>query len=617
MLTSKYLRAIIVGLATALILWPSTGVATYDLPNDDGDCPDNCRQIPWLAGSDVWNGGTLPVYPSGGTCAGLTEGDGTTNNASAINACINAASANTAVIIPAGIYYVNGEIRMKDNVVLRGAGRSTTYLPSADASATTLKFGSSGYVRLGTEGNTDNGPKGTARSLTSGYTKGSQTVVAASGHGISTNDWVVIYEQPDSAIPVTATGTYGTCSWCGEQNAEYRLMSQIVQVTNVSSNTLTLSRPLYYTFKSGLSPGIRTYDFDFVNGSDRAVAYAGIEDMRLNGYAGRSSPHILMQWSLFNWVKNVEIYYDGDTAKAFHIFMQSAYGNEIRDSYIHKMRATSSDRAYGIGMYFSTSDNKIENNILRELRHVMVQEGGGSGNVFLYNYWDDIYTVPGADWLDGQRLSHGAHPYMTLVEGNIGTIIGADRAWGSTSHNVFFRNWAWGDLTGNFSGYDSNSPNSFFSAVRIDRSCHYFTLVGNVLGNTGLHTNWSNATMHSTSPWSYGSRYAPVVYNVGLDDNGSSYNSGAWDTLIKHGNYDYKTEGVAHWDGGSDHDLPDSMYYDSRPSWWYDQGVGRPWPPIGPDVAGYALDIPAKDRYEGETYMLNEPLAPSNLRIVP
>ena len=55
----------------------------YDLPNNGADCPANCRQIPWKAGSDVWNGGSLPNFTSV-TCTGLTEGAGTTDNAAAI-----------------------------------------------------------------------------------------------------------------------------------------------------------------------------------------------------------------------------------------------------------------------------------------------------------------------------------------------------------------------------------------------------------------------------------------------------------------------------------------------------------------------------------------------------
>ena len=58
-----------------VIIAGATVSAIYDIPNNDGDCPANCRQIPWKAGSDLWNGGTLPTY-TGVACTGLTEGGG-------------------------------------------------------------------------------------------------------------------------------------------------------------------------------------------------------------------------------------------------------------------------------------------------------------------------------------------------------------------------------------------------------------------------------------------------------------------------------------------------------------------------------------------------------------
>ena len=67
-------------------------------------------------------------------------------------------------------------------------------------------------------------------------------------------------------------------------------------------------------------------------------------------------------------------------------------------------------------------------------------------------------------------------------------------------------------------------------------------------------------------------------------------------TLLRHGNYDYVTNSVV-WDPGiADHDLPASLYRSGAPEWWCQE---TPWPAIGPDVAGYANDIPAKRRFEG------------------
>src|SRR4051812_11552357 len=98
----------------------------YILPNTNSSCPGSCRQIPWLAGSDIWNGGTLPVY-SQVTCTPLNE-NGVTDDTTNINNCINAAGAGTgaysgchaaggcAVFLPAGSIKVSGTVRLQSGV---------------------------------------------------------------------------------------------------------------------------------------------------------------------------------------------------------------------------------------------------------------------------------------------------------------------------------------------------------------------------------------------------------------------------------------------------------------------------------------------------------------------
>src|SRR5258706_8064329 len=155
--TSSYPRL----LAVLVLVFGSyvTGLkaqSPYDLPNNDTNCPGECRQIPWQAGSDLWNGGTLPTYAPV-TCTGLIEGDGTTNNASAIQSCINSLGSQQAAVIPPGMYYVNSAITIPSNKVLRGAGAANcaqglwitpTFHGDIGSSSkcTTLKLGVSGSI---------------------------------------------------------------------------------------------------------------------------------------------------------------------------------------------------------------------------------------------------------------------------------------------------------------------------------------------------------------------------------------------------------------------------------------------------------------------------------------
>lgn len=75
-------------------------------------------------------------------------------------------------------------------------------------------------------------------------------------------------------------------------------------------------------------------------------------------------------------------------------------------------------------------------------------------------------------------------------------------------------------------------------------------------------------------------------------------------TIIRHGNYDYKTLTTI-WETDDsrgtgvdfvDHTIPNSILYGSTPSWWIN---GLAWPPIGPDLTPKIGLIPAQVRYTG------------------
>lgn len=546
--------------------------SAYDLPNDDAGCPGNCRQVPWRAGSDLWNGGTLPNY-SQVTCVGLA-GNGTTNDGTAIQACINSASAGTAVYVPAGVYLVSSSINMKSNVVLRGAKTSgPPFLPVADPSATTFKLGSNGAI------NFSSGSVGSNVGIASGYTKGSTSIVMNAGHGFVAGNWIIVSENPDTTIPVTKTGDDGNCTWCGENDGVH-LMAQILQVTAVSGNTISLSRPLYYTFQSSLSPVARKITL--------GISKAGIENIRLDGSSADHPAFIYMQYSLFNWVKGVETYHAGSGAKNSHIESEWSYGSEIRDNYFHHGRDSSSDRNYGIAFLFVNSDHKVENNILRNHRHSTDMEGGGSGIAILYNYIDDDFTDD-TSYLGSARANHGAHPYMNLYEGNIYSHITADSYWGSSSHNVFFRNWLWGDET---QASDVPAKPSWGSTpLDVWYNQNYYSFVGNVLGVTGkwMNPNWSSYIVRNTSC------SGNPIYDYGCNSNGQ-YSSVASTTSINHGNFDFKTNGVAFWEGGSNHTLKNSMYYGAKPAFF----GSCSWPAFGPDLSPITNTLPAKARFESD-----------------
>lgn len=520
--------------------------AVYDLPSS--------RAIAWLCGSDLWNNGVLPDYTQV-TCSPL-YGDNVNDDAARIQNAITAAAANTAVYLPAGVYYVNGAITLKSNVVLRGAG----------ASGTVLRLGPNGHITTSGVG------KSGAYNLMGTPQKGDTLLTLQTSSQANAGDWISIFSDDDPLL-VSSTGSNGACTWCGEGG--YNCIQQIVKVISKSGSVITISKPLYYT--QFTNPRFKRYTF--------GTQYAGLENLKLWGAVDiGSNPMICLSGCLYCWVKGVEADSSGSQNAADHCQVKWSYGCEVRDSYFHDAYASTGGVNYGIQFYFQNSDHKVENNILRHNRHSVVFEGGGSGCAVLYNYIDDNYSDDLTN-LGQACYNHGAHPYMNLFEGNIISHIAADNVWGSSSHIVVFRNWLWGDETG--TGVPGFPPSTGYIAIDVSVLNSYYSFVGNVLGITGKHTNWSNATLRPAAQIPYPSYNTPVVYDYAASVSGTSLN---------HGNYDYKTNGVAFWEGGPDHALKNSLYYSFAPAWWCSQ---TPWPPMGPDLAAIHNDIPAKRRFDG------------------
>lgn len=569
---------------TLLIGQPLSAQTAYDLPNDNTNCPASCRQIPWQAGSDLWSGGSLPKYTQV-TCPGLA-GNGTTNDGPAVQTCINNAAANTAVFIPAGIYLVNSTIRLKSNVALRGAGASQTFINlGSGGQLTTQNFSYSSNITPGVS--YANPSSGYALS---GTPKKGDTTLTISTGSPAVGSWISVFANDDPTL-VDANGQDGHCDWCAD-NTGAHLMQQIVQVTAKNSSTITISRPLYYTLYT--NPQYRIYSFP--------TQQAGFESFKATATGDIGANQIiLLQGCLYCWVNGVETQNTGSNSGSAHVELNFSYGNEIRDGYYHDQRSGASGSGYGVYFQFVNSDHKVENNIMRHNRHGIVYQGGGSGTAILYNYIDDEYTDD-LTYLGSARTSHGAHPYMNLWEGNVASHVAADDFWGSSSHFVFFRNWLWGDETG--TGVPSFPPGNGYAAIDLYYLQTYYSFVGNVLGNSSLtgssHATWVAATLRGFDE--YAQPTAPIVYSYagagsasGITGAGSIPSAGT--TSINHGNYDYKTNGVAFWEGGSNHILRNSMYYSTKPAFF----GGCTWPVFGPDLNPVTNALPAKSRYEGST----------------
>lgn len=508
-----------------------------------------------------WSPGIEGGIPNRGTiCANVKDapynaaGDGLVDDTTAIQNAINACPEGQVVYLPLGTYRVDGTLTMNKGIVLRGDGRGSTTIRSTITSGDSISTGGSG--------------SSFATGILSGYTKGSTSLTLNLSSGFNVGDYVVIKQANDPAL-VDVDG----CNWCGDDDPGHA-MAQVVKVTAKNGNVLTINRPLYYSFSQSFQPEIEKL-------ANSVVVSAGIEDLTIDRINQGSDANISWQYCVNCWIRNVESAY----ATNYHIRIENSYGCVIRDSFVHHGHSYDSDRAYGLHLFGRNSDHLVENNIFYYLRHSMVLEGGGSGNVFGYNYSDRMFddAYPDTDWLMADLNTHGAHPYMNLFEGNIGNHLSFDVEWGSSSHNTAFRNWLDRESQG-----ENNDITLHHYSVDIHRKNYFHNLVGNVLGVPGDSGN---------------------PYRLGCNTDGGSCttpDANVEATLLRHGNYDYGSLSEQ-WDPAiDDHNLPDSYYLTSKPAFFKD----LPWPPFGPDRSPVAGTIPAKERF------LN-PLPPETSRPMP
>jgi len=522
------------------------------------DIIPSSREISWTPGIP----GGIPVRTTIGANVQSfgAIGDGVADDTSEIQAAIDACPVNQVVFFPAGTYRITDTIRVNKSVVLRGTGP-----------ATRIMHQSTGRDVIIVGSVDENTP---AINVTSGYSKGSNSITVQDSSTITNGDYIIITQLDDTSLI-----TYGGATWYKRAG---RSMGQILEVTEKNGNTLTIDPDLYYSYAAGFDPEIeRTRD----SGSN-SLEYAGIENMyiyRTMAFGGQG--HIIyMANCSYCWVKNVET----NLVSGRHIQLERCFRCEVRDSYFHHAwNYDSGANAYGISVNYYSSDNLIENNITFYLNIPIALENAGGGNVIGYNYSDGARLGYAPHWQMADIGTHASHNYMDLIEGNMVTHITPDNTHGSSSHLTFLRNYT--DLV---QPYDN--PINNINGFEIQANNLFINIVGNVIGTSGISGAYE---LNGTTTC------ANAAFKIGYYGGGcSTWDSGVSDTILRHGNFNYMTNST-HWDESiSDHAIPWSYYYLSTPSWWYVQGSGRPWPPIGPDVQGYVVDIPAKDRFEGETY---------------
>jgi hypothetical protein len=422
-------------------------------------------------------------------------------------------------------------------------------------------------------------------SVTSGSTKGSTQIVLSSVSGITAGTYLGITQTNPLDTDGNPLVNIGDCTWCG-YNHPNQVMQQLDRVTAVDTgaNTVTLERPLYYSYTNSPQVWIITM-----------VENVGLENLEVHSSSGNAAgafSNVDLKGCAHCWVHDVESDYTVDRC---HIYLWDVYGSEISNNYVHESYTNESGENYSIMIDYTGSENLIQNNIVRHARHSLLNIGG-SGNVWAYNYTIDSYMSEQTNWL-ADRPSHGTHPYMELFEGNVVPNMENDFIHGSNSHFTYFRNYI--NLTAINPGTGTPMTNGLWG-VNMEYYSNYDSILGNAIGPYGSACNATSYQIEANDT------QVPSIYKIGYPDDGATPtpNQALTDkveqTMLRGGNWDCVTNTVV-WNNNvptgslastylAQQALPASFYQTAKPSWF----GSVPWPPIDPAASVKVNEIPAQ-----------------------
>jgi hypothetical protein len=562
--------------------------------------------------------GSIPTRPACTTSQCATVAGGTVTTAS-LNSAIASAPGGTSVVVPAGSFNISAGVTFngRSNVTLRGQGSNSTFL-LFDGSDGCKGFGADVCV---TSSDTSywGSPANTAN-WTGGYASGTQTITLSGVPNLHVGQPIVLDQQDDvtdnAGLYVgceypSGSGGGSTCysgTWpSGAQRgsgtgATIRGQQQIVTVTSCGGVSTAGAACSGSNVSIGISPGVYASNWRSSQSpqawwSSSPVSSVGIEDMSLDHTGGG------LGIVFFNcqgcWAKGLRSIRSGTTGTAWtHVGSYISNHTTVRDSYFYGYP----NDTYAVSA-FVASDLLWENNIFQNTPAPQVYNSDCEGCVNAYNFSINNNYAASSSW-QSQSITYHSIDLFTLAESNVGAMLYADTFHGTHDLNTLFRNRLSGRESNNGSTTTSNTI-----PVRLNPKVRFQNVIGNVLGTAGYHNNYQ------ASPSSSGSQYTSI-FSLGIyPEGGEPSDPLVQSTLLRWGNWDVVNNAVRFLATEiptslpslsnpvpATQALPASFYLPSQPSWW---PAGKPWPAIGPDVAGgnmantggHAYTIPAEDCY--------------------
>ncbi|MBP8192103.1 MAG: right-handed parallel beta-helix repeat-containing protein [Chitinophagales bacterium] len=334
------------------------------------------------------------------------KADNATDNSTALQNAIKSLNGNSGVIeIPAGNFLIKKTISIPSNILIKGKGSDKTI----------LNFNLNGIGDLfSVQGSLSN----ISSPVLSGTVKGSSSIKVSNPAGFAVGDYVLLKQTANNLLA---------------SNWAYSSFFQIVKITKISGNEITISTSLHLDFPASNNPVLQKIN---------PVQNAGIESLKIkraDATSGQTS-NIFFNYAVNCWVKGVEL----ENCNYAHITLQSSANNTVSGNYLHDaFDYGSGGKGYGVVLQFGASDNFIFDNIAKHLRHSFLLQAAANGNVIAYNYSYDPYWTEG--WFPaasaGDVVLHGNYPYANLFEGNIFQNLVIDNSHGINGpYNTFFRN---------------------------------------------------------------------------------------------------------------------------------------------------------------------------------
>ncbi len=340
------------------------------------------------------------------------------NPASTIQTAINSIETPGAVLLPKGEYKLDKPLYMKSGVVLRGAGVNATKLifdlklPEMEVP---FEMPAGGSVRF--EGSQEE----EGRPLEGDHFKSAQTIRCSNLTGIRIGDTIEIFSENDPFMMYTES------RW--KRPWAEQALGQLVRVTGLSGDELTIDTPLRLDYFKELNPRVRKVI---------PIENAGLEGIALERVDNTPDGSIGFEKALNCWVKDCSSYM---TTRG-HIWINRSRFITVEGNTVHHAFSYGSGGSgYGLVAGNIAVDCLFVNNITHNLRHSLMAKKGSNGNVFAYNYSFQRRREPEGDKLLCDISLHGHYPHQNLFEGNVVEFVDIADHWGPTGPNTtLFRN---------------------------------------------------------------------------------------------------------------------------------------------------------------------------------